>query len=92
LRIIRFLFILALDVNHYLYLLINAIKGQIMSAKQTATALINNLDDDASWSDVKDVLMSEYKKETGDATADAIAAVVICAVFVTACIFWLSGQ
>jgi hypothetical protein len=92
LRIIRFLFILAPDVNHYLCLLINIIEGQIMSAKQTATALINNLADDASWSDVKDVLMGEYKKETGDAKADAVAAVIICSVFVTACVFWISGQ
>jgi hypothetical protein len=63
-----------------------------MSAKQTATALINNLADDASWGDVKDVLMHEYKKETGDAKADAIAAIIICMVFVTVCVFWISGQ
>jgi len=63
-----------------------------MSAKQTATALINNLADDASWGDVKDVLMHEYKKETGDAKADAIAAIIICVVFVTASVFWISGQ
>ena len=63
-----------------------------MSAKQTATALINNLADDANWGEVKDALMNEYKKETGDAKVDAIAAVVICTVFVTACIFWISGQ
>jgi hypothetical protein len=63
-----------------------------MSAKQTATALINNLDENASWGEVKDALMHEYKKETGDAKADAVAAIVICAVFVTACLFWISGQ
>ncbi|MFT6221095.1 MAG: hypothetical protein ACJA0C_000495 [Candidatus Endobugula sp.] len=63
-----------------------------MSAKQTATALINNLADDANWGEVKDALMHEYKKETGDAKADAVAAVIICTVFVTACIFWISGQ
>ena len=63
-----------------------------MSAKETAVNLVNNLDTNANWADVKNVIMKEYKKETGDATADAIAAVVICAVFAVTCILWISGQ
>ncbi len=63
-----------------------------MSAKNTASLLLNELDDNASWSDVKNVIVKEYKKETGDAKADSFAAVVLCAVFVTACIFWVSTQ
>lgn len=63
-----------------------------MSAKQTAHDLINRLDDNASWSDVKNSIMKVYKRETGDAKADAIAAIVLCAVFVTACVFWISSQ
>ena len=31
-------------------------------------------------------------QEQGDSTADAIAAVALIAIFVTACIFWVSGQ
>ena len=63
-----------------------------MSAKQTAVNLVNNLDENADWADVKNVIMQEYKKETGDATADAIAAVVLCAIFAATCILWISGQ
>ena len=63
-----------------------------MSIKQTAVNLVNTLDANANWGDVKNVLMKEYKKETGDSTADAIAAVVLCAVFAATCIFWISGQ
>lgn len=63
-----------------------------MSAKQTASSLIDQLDDNASWAEVKDTVMTIYKRETGDAKADAIAAVVLIAVFVTSCIFWVSGQ
>jgi hypothetical protein len=63
-----------------------------MSAKNTASTLLGNLDDSASWADVKNVILSEYKKETGDAKADAIAAIVLCAVFVASCVFWVSSQ
>ena len=63
-----------------------------MSAKQTAVNLVNNLDENADWAEVKNVIMQEYKKETGDATADAIAAVVLCAIFAATCILWISGQ
>lgn len=63
-----------------------------MSAKQTATSLLNQLDDNANWEDVKDTIMGVYKRETGDAKADAIAAVVITSVFVVACITWISSQ
>ena len=63
-----------------------------MNVKETALGLINDLDKNADWTDVKDVVMREYKKETGDATADAIAAVVLCAVFAATCILWISGQ
>jgi hypothetical protein len=31
-------------------------------------------------------------QETGDSTADAIAAVALIAIFVATCIFWVSGQ
>jgi hypothetical protein len=31
-------------------------------------------------------------QETGDSVADAVAAVVLIAVFVVTCIFWVSGQ
>jgi len=31
-------------------------------------------------------------QETGDSTADAIAAVVLIAIFVVTCIFWVSSQ
>lgn len=30
--------------------------------------------------------------ESGDSAADAIAAVALIAIFVTTCIFWVSGQ
>lgn len=30
--------------------------------------------------------------ETGDSVADALAAVALIAIFVTTCIFWISGQ
>ena len=63
-----------------------------MSAKETAVNLVNNLDENADWAEVKNVIMQEYKKETGDATADAIAAVVLCAIFAATCILWISGQ
>jgi diacylglycerol kinase len=63
-----------------------------MSAKQTASDLLNQLDDNASWGEVKDTIMGEYKRETGDAKADALAAVIIAAVFVCACVFWISSQ
>jgi|AntAceMinimDraft_12_1070368.scaffolds.fasta_scaffold626829_2 hypothetical protein len=63
-----------------------------MSAKQTATSLLNQLDDNANWEDVKDTIMGVYRRETGDAKADAIAAVVITSVFVAVCITWISSQ
>ena len=62
-----------------------------MTAKQTATTLLNELDDSTSWSKVKDTIMKEYKRETWDAKVDALAAVLICG-FVSACIFWVSSQ
>ena len=31
-------------------------------------------------------------QEQGDSAADAIAAIVLIAIFVTTCIFWVSGQ
>ena len=63
-----------------------------MSVKETAVHLVNKLDANADWADVKNVIIKEYKKETGDSTADAIAAVVLCAVFAASCILWISGQ
>ncbi|MFT5117762.1 MAG: hypothetical protein ACI9NY_001295 [Kiritimatiellia bacterium] len=63
-----------------------------MSAKNTASTLVGGLEDNASWGDVKDVIMKEYKKETGDSTADSFAAVAICIVFVAACVFWVNSQ
>ncbi len=63
-----------------------------MSAKQTATSLLHQLDDNANWEDVKNTIMGVYRRETGDAKADAIAAVVIISVFVAVCITWISSQ
>ena len=63
-----------------------------MSAKNTASVLLNGLEDNASWSDVKNVIMSEYNKETGDAKADAFSAIELCALFVTTSIFLVSIQ
>ncbi|MFT6389791.1 MAG: hypothetical protein ACJAUP_003184 [Cellvibrionaceae bacterium] len=63
-----------------------------MNAKQTAATLLDQLDDNASWGEVKGTIMTVYKRETGDAKADAIAALFLCAAFVTACIFWVSSQ
>lgn len=63
-----------------------------MSAKQTATSLLNQLDDNASWEEIKNTIVGVYKRETGDAKADAIAVVVLTAVFVTVCITWISSQ
>ncbi|MGH1440255.1 MAG: hypothetical protein ACRBBR_09115 [Cellvibrionaceae bacterium] len=63
-----------------------------MNAKQTASSLLEQLDDNASWGDVKHTIMKVYKRETGDAKADAIAAIVLCAIFVTAAVFWISSQ
>ncbi|MGH1486354.1 MAG: hypothetical protein ACRBCI_09030 [Cellvibrionaceae bacterium] len=63
-----------------------------MSAKETTSTLVNQLDDNASWGEVKDTIMKAYKRETGDAKADAVAAVILCAIFVSACIFWVSSQ
>jgi len=36
--------------------------------------------------------MSDQIKEQDDSVADAIAAVVLIAVFVASCIFWVSAQ
>jgi hypothetical protein len=63
-----------------------------MSAKQTATSLLSQLDENANWEDVKNTIMGVYRRETGDAKADAIAAVVITCIFVVACITWISSQ
>ncbi len=63
-----------------------------MSAKQTATSLLNQLDDNANWEEVKDTIMKVYKRETGDAKADALAAIVLTGVFVAVCIAWVSSQ
>ena len=63
-----------------------------MSAKQTATSLLNQLDDNANWEDVKNTIMGVYKRETGDAKADAIAAVILVSVFVAVSITWISSQ
>ncbi len=63
-----------------------------MSAKDTASTLVGSLDDNASWADVKTVIMKEYQRETGDAKADSIAAVVLCLVFVAVSVFWVSSQ
>jgi hypothetical protein len=63
-----------------------------MNAKENAIKLVNNLDANANWADVKEVVMNEYKKETDDSTADAIAAVILCVVFAASCILWISGQ
>jgi hypothetical protein len=63
-----------------------------MSAKQTASSLLNQLDDNASWEEIKSTIMKVYKRETGDAKADAIAAVALCAIFVTTCVYWVSSQ
>lgn len=63
-----------------------------MTAKVVASSLVDNLDDNASWTDVKDVIMKEYKKETGDAKADSLAAIVLCIAFVATCVFWVSSQ
>ncbi len=73
------------SLNYYL-------EGIIMSAKQTATSLLNQLDDNANWEDVKNTIMNVYKRETGDAKADAIAAVIIVSVFVAVCITWIASQ
>lgn len=38
-------------------------------------------------------MRDEYEmQETGDHKADAFAAVVLIGVFVTACLFWISGH
>lgn len=37
-------------------------------------------------------LQDTEMQHQGDSIADAIAAVVLVAVFVSACIFWVSGQ
>ncbi len=63
-----------------------------MSAKQTATSVLNQLDDNANWEEVKDTIMKVYKRETGDAKADALAAIVLTGVFVAVCITWISAQ
>ena len=63
-----------------------------MNAKQSAASIVDKLDDNASWVDVKDALMKVYKQETGDARADAVCAVVLILLFVTASVFWISSQ
>ena len=63
-----------------------------MSAKQTTSTLVNQLDDNASWEEVKNTVIKAYKRETGDAKADAMAAIILCAIFVSTCIFWVSSQ
>lgn len=63
-----------------------------MSAKNTVSALLNDLEDNASWSEVKNAIMSEYNKETGDAKADAFSAIALSLLFVSTCIFWVSIQ
>lgn len=63
-----------------------------MNAKENAVKLVNNLDANANWTDIKKVVVQEYKKETGDSIADAIAAVILCVVFAASCILWISSQ
>ena len=46
-----------------------------MSVKETAVHLVNKLDANADWADVKNVIIKEYKKETGDSTAAMASAV-----------------
>ncbi len=62
------------------------------NVKSVASTLVGNLEENASWGDVKNVIMKEYKKETGDAKADAFAAIALCVVFVATCVFWVSSQ
>lgn len=63
-----------------------------LSAKETASTLVSNLDDNASWGDVKNTVMAEYKRETGDAKADSLAAVVLCLAFVVSAVLWVSSR
>jgi hypothetical protein len=63
-----------------------------MNVKENTVKLVDNLDTNINCADVKEVVMNEYKKETGDSTADAIAAVVLCLVFVACSILWISSQ
>jgi|GEM_PF-1696870 hypothetical protein len=44
---------------------------------------------------IEELLMNHQEVEMqqqGDSLADAVAAIVLIAVFVTTCVFWVSGQ
>lgn len=66
-----------------------------MSPKLITTELIERLDDNVSWDDIRETITEAYRRDTrfarADNKADAIAGVVLFVVLVTAGITWLTG-
>lgn len=61
-----------------------------MSVKETALSVINSLDDNVDWCDVKSALKEAAKKEEDDVRADITAAVVVCLAVVGFLAYWLA--
>lgn len=62
-----------------------------MSVKQTALSVINTLDDQADWSDVKSAIKEAARKDGDDVKADITAAAVVCLAVVGFLAYWLAS-
>lgn len=62
-----------------------------MSVKETALSVINGLDDNVDWSDIKGAVKEAARHDGDDVRADITAAVVICLVVVAGLAYWLAG-
>jgi hypothetical protein len=62
-----------------------------MSFKETALSVINALDDNVDWSDIKSAVKEAARQDGDDVRADITASVVICLVVIAGVAYWLAG-
>jgi hypothetical protein len=62
-----------------------------MSVKETALSVINALDDNVDWSDIKGAVKEAARQDGDDVRADITASVVICLVVIAGLAYWLAG-
>ncbi|MFT7388698.1 MAG: hypothetical protein ACI8VC_001953 [Candidatus Endobugula sp.] len=62
-----------------------------MSVKETALSVINAINDNADWSDVKSAIKEAARQDGDDVRADITAAAVVCLVMVAGLAYWLAG-
>ena len=62
-----------------------------MSVKETALSVINALDDNVDWSDIKSAVKEAARQDGDDVRADITASVVICLVVIAGLAYWLAG-